>query len=89
MKQGKFVLIGVILLSYVGLLFFFILSPLQAAEPLVDTDWLLANLNNPKLVVLDLQPKATYRRFHVPGAVNIDYADWRKPDSSIEPRNSR
>ena len=68
----------------VGFLFLFILTPLQAAEPLVDADWLLANLNNPKLVVLDLQPQATYRRLHIPGAVHSDYADWRKPD----PRNT-
>ena len=70
----------------VGLLFFFILTPLQAATPLVDTDWLLANLNNPKLVVLDLQPQATYRRFHIPGSVNSNYADWRKPDARKTPK---
>jgi hypothetical protein len=40
----------------VGLLFLLILTPLQAANPLVDVDWLLANLNNSNLTVLGLQP---------------------------------
>jgi len=70
----------------IGLLFLLILSPLQAAKPLVDVDWLLANRDNPNLVVLDLQPKATYQRFHVPGAVNSDYADWRQPDARKNPK---
>lgn len=70
----------------IGLLFLLILTPLQAAKPLVDVDWLLANRDNPNLVVLDLQPKATYQRFHVPGAVNSDYADWRQPDARKNPK---
>jgi len=40
----------------VGLLFLLVLTPLQAANPLVEDDWLLANLNNSNLTVLDLQP---------------------------------
>ena len=39
-----------------GLLSLLILTPLQAANPLVDVDWLLANLINSNLTVLDLQP---------------------------------
>ena len=40
----------------VGLRFLLVLTPLQAANPLVDVDWSLANLNNSNLTVLDLQP---------------------------------
>jgi len=58
----------------VGLLFLLILTPLQAAKPLVDVDWLLANLSNSNLKGLDLQPEVTYKRFHVPCAVNSDYS---------------
>ena len=57
-----------------GLLFLLILTPLQAANPLVDVDWLLANLNNSNLKGLNLQPEVTYQRFHVPCAVNNDYS---------------
>lgn len=69
----------------VGILLLLFLAPLQAATPLVDAEWLLANLSKPNLVVLDLQPKPTYVRFHVPGAVNSAYADWRKPDAGKIP----
>ena len=70
----------------IGLLFLFILTPLQAATPLVDVDWLLANRDKPNLVVLDLQPQAAYKRFHVPGAINSDYAAWRQPNANKTPK---
>ena len=69
----------------IGFLFLIILAPLQAATPLVDVDWLMVNLNKPNLIVLDLQPKATYQRFHITRAVNSDYSEWRKPDVKKTP----
>ncbi|MCB1760612.1 MAG: sulfurtransferase [Gammaproteobacteria bacterium] len=60
-----------------GISLYLLLGPLFAATPLVSADWLGANLHRPGLVVLDLQPNATYRRYHVPGAVHSDYDDWR------------
>jgi len=68
-----------------GFLFLLFLTPLQATTPLVDVNWLLANLNNPNLVVLDLQPKTTYERFHIPWAISSDYGEWRKPDVKNTP----
>ncbi len=65
--------------TVVGLLVFCFLTPLQASQPLVDADWLFDNLKKPDLVVLDLQPAATYGQYHIPGAVHSSYADWRKP----------
>lgn len=69
-----------------GILLLLILTPLQAAQPLVDTAWLLANLNQLNLVVLDLQPAQMYNQHHVPGAVNSDYSKWRRTNASGSPK---
>jgi thiosulfate/3-mercaptopyruvate sulfurtransferase len=44
--------------------------------PVVSTDWLLANLNNPKLVILDVRRVEEYREGHIPGAVSSFYGAW-------------
>ncbi len=51
----------------------------QAAEPLVDGRWAVANLNAPKVVFLDVQSQRNYERRHIPGAVHTDYPEqgWR------------
>jgi thiosulfate/3-mercaptopyruvate sulfurtransferase len=51
----------------------------QAANmsPLVNAEWLAANLEREDLVVLDIQDPEDYARFHVPGAVNAHYGKWR------------
>ncbi len=59
---------------------------LQAAQPLVDANWLVANLQKPNLVVLDLQPTNIYSQYHVPGAINSNYANWRKSDANGIPK---
>jgi thiosulfate/3-mercaptopyruvate sulfurtransferase len=42
----------------------------------VDVAWLEANLNNPKLVVLDVRKAEDYKAGHIPGAVNVFYGTW-------------
>lgn len=69
-----------------GLLLLFFLTPLWAAQPLVDAKWLSANLQKPDLVVLDLQPANMYNQYHVPGAVNSNYAEWRRRDANGVPK---
>lgn len=44
--------------------------------PIVSTDWLLANLKNPKLVILDVRRVEDYREGHIPGAVSAFYGAW-------------
>lgn len=44
--------------------------------PVVSTDWLLANLNNPKLVILDVRRVEEYREGHIAGAVSSFYGAW-------------
>ncbi len=61
-----------------------------AAEPLVDVAWVKKNLDNPKVVLLDVRgklagkSKADYRAGHIPGAVYTDYLKdgWRIKDAN-------
>lgn len=61
------------------------------AEPLVSADWLASNLNNDKLVIIDLRnklDKGGYKTFlegHIPGSVHSDYltAGWRVARNGI------
>lgn len=59
----------------------------RAAEPLVTSDWVAAHLADPRVVVLDLRPTATFARGHVPRAVAADFpaAGWRvaQPDGAV------
>jgi thiosulfate/3-mercaptopyruvate sulfurtransferase len=61
------------------LLLFWSLNAL-AATPLVDVEWVKANIGKPGIVLLDLQPAADYLRGHIPGAVNtnFDKDGWRE-----------
>jgi thiosulfate/3-mercaptopyruvate sulfurtransferase len=45
-------------------------------EPIVSTDWLLANLKNPKLVILDVRRVEEYREGHIPGSLSAFYGSW-------------
>jgi len=44
--------------------------------PIVSTDWLHANLKNPKLIILDVRRVEEYREGHIPGAVSAFYGAW-------------
>ncbi|MCU7872758.1 MAG: sulfurtransferase [Candidatus Thiodiazotropha sp. (ex Lucinoma borealis)] len=48
-----------------------------AVEPLISVTWLQNNKDNPDLVLLDLQDNQNYLRFHIPGSINTNYAQWR------------
>jgi thiosulfate/3-mercaptopyruvate sulfurtransferase len=49
----------------------------QAAPALVDADWAKTNLDTAGIRFIDVQDPASYKRFHIPGAVNAPYAAWR------------
>jgi thiosulfate/3-mercaptopyruvate sulfurtransferase len=44
-----------------------------AAQPLVNVDWVKANIGKPGVAFIDLQPATDYLRGHIPGAVHTDY----------------
>lgn len=62
----------------------------QAATPLVDVDWVKANLGNEDVVFLDVRgpldgaSKADYLKAHIPGAIWTDYLQggWRMKDAN-------
>ena len=55
-------------------LFMLFTSSIQAADVMVSTDWLHKNLNNKSIVLVDMSGEETqYQRFHIPGAIYIDY----------------
>jgi len=58
--------------------------PAGAADPLVNVDWVKANLEKPGIVYIDFAPPADYLRGHIPGAVNSNYAKdgWREERAS-------
>ncbi len=48
-------------------------------QPLVDTEWLRANLKDESTVILDIRPNRNYVAGHVPGAISAPYGrGWRK-----------
>ena len=51
-----------------------------AATPLVNVDWLKANLGKPGIAIVDFQPAPDYQRGHIPGAVSSNYGKdgWRE-----------
>ena len=46
-----------------------------AAPVMVDTDWLVKNKKSNNIVVVDTSDHTQYLRFHIPGAIHIDYSE--------------
>ncbi len=66
--------------SALALLLAFVSTVALAAEPLVDTGWVKANLGKPGIVFLDVTSNpAAYAKGHIPGAVYTHYKkdNWR------------
>ena len=64
----------------VALVFFTWTTSIQAAPVLLDTAWVEKNLENPKVVLVDMAGDETqYDRFHLPGAVYLPYYAIVKP----------
>ncbi len=45
-------------------------------DPIVATEWLAANLTNPRLVMIDIRKPELYREGHIPGAISAYYGMW-------------
>ena len=50
-------------------------TPLFAAPVLIDTSWLANNMNNKDIIIIDTSDHTQYMRFHIPGAIHIDYSE--------------
>ncbi len=70
------------------LLILFLLIPLAAVaeefSPIVSTDWLQENLNNPKLIIVDIRKVEDYRTAHIPGAISLFYGTWAVKRGDID-----
>lgn len=51
-------------------------SAAREIPPLVTPAWLMENLANPRIVILDVRKVEDYREGHIPGAVNLFYGAW-------------
>lgn len=69
-----------ILSRLLPLLFAILLLPTMAQArdiaPIVSTEWLSANLKNPRLIVLDVRRVEDYREGHIPGSLSAFYGSW-------------
>lgn len=45
---------------------------------LIDSDGLRAKLGSDRLRILDVRSSADYSEFHIPNAINVDVAKWKK-----------
>ncbi len=52
------------------------MAEMRAIPPLVSTNWLAKNLEEPTLVIIDIRTSDTYRDGHIPGAVNVPFRSW-------------
>lgn len=50
----------------------------NAAGLLVDSEYLRSRLSSDDLRILDVRPAAEYLKKHIPGAININVAEWKK-----------
>ena len=70
------------------LLIIFLLLPLAALaqefSPVVSTEWLQQNLNNPKLIIVDIRKVEDYRVGHIPGAISVFYGTWAVKRGDID-----
>lgn len=69
--------------ALLGALFLLAGAPVLAGgvDAVVDAAWLKSNAGADDLVVVDIQSSKEYARFHVPGAVNLPYEQWRTKGS--------
>jgi len=51
----------------------------QDIAPIVSTAWLAANLDNPRLVAIDIRKIEDYQEGHIPGARSAYYGMWTAP----------
>jgi thiosulfate/3-mercaptopyruvate sulfurtransferase len=50
---------------------------------IVSTDWLLRNLDNPRVVLLDIRTAAQYEKGHIPGSLNMPLNLWAITDKGL------
>jgi thiosulfate/3-mercaptopyruvate sulfurtransferase len=83
-RQLLMVMVSVLALALVGLLTVGAnakpaappLTPARAIFPIISTDWLGKNINDPKLIIIDVRKSEEYKAGHIPNAINIPAPKW-------------
>lgn len=57
----------------------------QPVQALVDAQWVQAHSGRPEVRFIDIQDPQSFQRFHLPGAVNAPYAEWRTDEQGSLP----
>jgi thiosulfate/3-mercaptopyruvate sulfurtransferase len=53
-----------------------LLAQSREIPPIVSSDWLAKRLGDPRLIVLDIRNSETYKKGHIPGALNVPMNLW-------------
>jgi thiosulfate/3-mercaptopyruvate sulfurtransferase len=70
----KAIALGVFLLALA--LLFPVAGITRSIDPVVSTDWLAGNAQDPKIVIVDIRKVEDYKAGHIPKAVNIFINTW-------------
>ncbi|MCX7769941.1 MAG: sulfurtransferase [Proteobacteria bacterium] len=62
--------------SWLLVVLFFAFAQANDYSPVVSTDWLEKNLNNPNLVIIDIRKAEDYKANHIPNSINVVYSAW-------------
>jgi thiosulfate/3-mercaptopyruvate sulfurtransferase len=74
-------------LVYIILIFVFTMPLFAAARdiaPVVSVDWLAKNINNPKLVIVDIRKGEEYKEGNIPNSVNVFYGTWAVKKNGLD-----
>ncbi len=52
--------------------------------PIITVDWLESNLDDPRMIVLDIRTPAQYQKGHIPGSVSVPLNVWAPKANGLE-----
>jgi thiosulfate/3-mercaptopyruvate sulfurtransferase len=65
-----------VIVLFVCIMFLPLVSSARDVVPIVDTTWLEQNLNNPKVIIVDIRKVWDYRAGHIPNVISVFYGSW-------------
>lgn len=51
-------------------------AQVKAISPIIFTNWLGKNIDDPKLVIIDIRNSEEYKAGHIPKAINVPFSAW-------------
>ncbi|MBT7609081.1 MAG: sulfurtransferase [Bacteriovoracaceae bacterium] len=68
-------------IAYCGLLLILSINSIFARDITVDTSWLLKNINNKELIIIDTRSLEDFKAAHIKGAINLPTNDTFRDDN--------